>query len=514
MANTVNAQMFFTLKVSELSGVPTLFVSNPGVGKSSTVEIFADIRGYHLLTLRGNSTTADEIMGYDTVPEGVKEGTHRAAVGLRPSWFQELMDVHEKGGKTLLFLDEITTANEFVQAALLHLVFERACKDEKLPDDTLIVAAGNYAQNLSSSMQLLAPMMNRFAIVNLVPKAMDVDAFLNFYKGAAASATGTSNDKMAELRRMLEDMDKEEIEIPEALKYRVGEYFESAIAITAKMLINSKRCIDWNVTDLSTIYSDSTDSNSNLYGFVTLRTLTYLVRWTCATYRCFGAPGIKSDNFKNSIDGLCGIGVTRDSSCQEVKVNHVTDDFRKAIVSSLRDIEKLSNAAVPEYEEFFKSVINGKAAFSNSDLVAVSSKINAMLKDKRLKNIERPIDPTFVSSFCTAAVGSANAIKKALSVVSGTTHTAEELNACITPEQLSGLIAEWNQIVDTTNLLSSVIADPNNNYEGKEKTTLRTMIDTTTQNVGLKIQSVKRLMVALNKGVVVTDIHLLKSFNA
>ena len=166
--NSINEQIFSALKVAEISKVPTLIISNPGAGKSSSVEEFAKIRNYHLIVLRGNSTTADEITGYDTVPSGIKEGERRAAVGLRPSWFQELMTEHEKGGKTLLFLDEITTAPEYVQAALLHLVFERSCKDEKFPEDTLIVAAGNYATNLTSSMTLLPPMMNRFMILNII----------------------------------------------------------------------------------------------------------------------------------------------------------------------------------------------------------------------------------------------------------------------------------------------------------------------------------------------------------
>ena len=139
MASTINEQMFFAMRVSEVSKVPVLFLSNPGVGKSSSVWKFADNRNYELITIRGNSTTYDEIMGYDTVPEGVREGTHRAAVGLRPSWFQQMKDNEAKGKKTLLFLDELTTATEYVQAALLHLIFERSCKDEKFPEDTLVV---------------------------------------------------------------------------------------------------------------------------------------------------------------------------------------------------------------------------------------------------------------------------------------------------------------------------------------------------------------------------------------
>ena len=138
--NNINTDIFCALKIAEKSGVPVLFLSNPGAGKSSTVNLFAKVRGYEVVLLRGNSTTAEEVTGYDVAPKDVSYDHKMAAVPLRPSWFEEVIRNHNEGKKTLLFLDEITTANEFVQAALLHLIFERMVKTEKIPDDTLIVS--------------------------------------------------------------------------------------------------------------------------------------------------------------------------------------------------------------------------------------------------------------------------------------------------------------------------------------------------------------------------------------
>ena len=121
----INTDIFCALKVAEKSRVPVLFLSNPGAGKSTTVSLFAKVRGYEVVLLRGNSTTAEEVMGYDVAPRDVSYDHKMAAISLRPSWFEEVVRNHEAGKKTLLFLDEITTANEFVQAALLHLIFER-----------------------------------------------------------------------------------------------------------------------------------------------------------------------------------------------------------------------------------------------------------------------------------------------------------------------------------------------------------------------------------------------------
>ena len=70
--DSINVSIFTALKVSEMSKVPVLIMSNPGLGKSTTVEMFADVRGYSLILLRGNSTTAEEVMGYDVADTSLK----------------------------------------------------------------------------------------------------------------------------------------------------------------------------------------------------------------------------------------------------------------------------------------------------------------------------------------------------------------------------------------------------------------------------------------------------------
>ena len=181
--NDINAQIFYALKVSEESRVPFLFMSAPGMGKSTSVDMFAKIRGYELEVLRGNSTSESEVMGYDVVDTtpGSKSTIH-----LRPSWYNKVLENAANGKRTLLFLDEITTCPEHVQSALLHLIFERKVGDENIPEDTLIVSAGNYSQSLGNTFGLIPPLMNRFCIFNIVPEKEDVKSFLCRYEGAIA----------------------------------------------------------------------------------------------------------------------------------------------------------------------------------------------------------------------------------------------------------------------------------------------------------------------------------------
>ena len=206
ISNDVNAQVFAALKVAELSKVPFLFISAPGVGKSTTVEIFADIRGYHYELLRGNSVSPEECLGYDTADtsEGATSTKH-----LRPEWFQRILDKEAEGKHTLLFLDELTTASPYVQSALLHLVFDRSVGNEKLPAETLVVSAGNYSQSLGNQFVLIPPLMNRFCIFNIIPGINDLKAFLSAYEGASTGKTIQSIQDR--LTPMLKEIDAQKI---------------------------------------------------------------------------------------------------------------------------------------------------------------------------------------------------------------------------------------------------------------------------------------------------------------
>lgn len=268
---SINLSIFAALKVSEVSKIPTLLLANPGTGKSSTVELFSKVRGYELILLRGNSESAETILGYDVAPTDTSK--ENSTKHLRPEWFQNILNNSAAGKKTLLFLDEITTATEYVQAALLHLIFERKVGAERIPDDTLIVSAGNYASNLSNSMIMLPPLMNRFMIYNIVPGASDLDTFLNKYDG---SISGKRINYFEECRKQMEAIDQQEMVLTQSQEDKIGEYIERYIKMVAKQLMTAgEKPVDLAVSDLQNIYSDL-EKDEKLPGFVTLRTLNYL----------------------------------------------------------------------------------------------------------------------------------------------------------------------------------------------------------------------------------------------
>lgn len=488
----INVSIFSALKVSELSGVPVLLMSNPGIGKSTTVSMFADVRGYHLELLRGNSTSETEILGYDVADTKENSDTTKH---LRPSWFTNILEKDKEGIPTLLFLDEITTANSFVQAALLHLVFERKVGKEPLPKSTLIVSAGNYAQNLDHNMNMLPPLMNRFMLFNIIPKVSDLDTFLSKYTGSIASEDGEPHNQMEDLKNMMKKLDSQEEDIDRASLNRIGEHIERCIKEVTKLIWGKQKLIDLAEKDLKDIYSDM-DDEEKLYGFVTYRTLNYLRDVTLASFKCFGKDGLVSENYRNMIDGLCGIGIVKDSSSKNLKINKVGKTYFDQMRLTVNEIEKMKNSSLPKYERFFFDVMktvkernSKKQIFEKGELLSIIAKIKEMEGDISLKNIERPLDISLIKSISdaiqdtclsTVDISVPNAISSAGSTAS------------IDSSVVVGRIETWNLLMDTYETLGNLVHESKNNYDKTVKESFVKIIDNLNKSA-FRLMSVRKI---------------------
>ena len=143
--------------------IPGLIMSSPGAGKTSSIEMYAKVKDCNLISLIASQYSADDILGL----QSVNQETHRL-VRLTPSWYNHLLEKVENGKRTILFIDEITTCDEFIQAPLLNLIFNRSLGEETLPKNVFIVAAGNYTEELNGAFSMTAPLVNRFLILNLM----------------------------------------------------------------------------------------------------------------------------------------------------------------------------------------------------------------------------------------------------------------------------------------------------------------------------------------------------------
>lgn len=168
-ANKYVGQFLETLDNLDKSGkhIPGLIVSSPGFGKTSTIDIWCKYHDYNLTTLIASNFSADDILGLQAVDSGRLKR-------LTPSWFNSLIETSENGKRNVLFLDEIGACDAYIQSPLFNLIFNHDLAGAKLPDNTLIVAASNYSEDLNNSFKMTAPLVNRFMILNLRPQDFDI----------------------------------------------------------------------------------------------------------------------------------------------------------------------------------------------------------------------------------------------------------------------------------------------------------------------------------------------------
>jgi hypothetical protein len=162
-----------------------------GIGKSELCEGIANEMGGLLIDLRMATMEPTDLRG---IPFYNKElGTMSWAPPVElPS--EELAAQYPI---VVLFLDEMNSAAPSVQAAAYQLVLNRKVGTYKLPDNVVIIAAGNRESDKGVTYRMPAPLANRFvhlemrvdfdswqswAVENRVHK--DVVGFMNFSKGS------------------------------------------------------------------------------------------------------------------------------------------------------------------------------------------------------------------------------------------------------------------------------------------------------------------------------------------
>lgn len=234
------------------TSVPFLLMSAPGYGKTTIINQWCEQNGYHLETLIGSRFTPEEIMGYQVNEPGSSELVHK-----NPKWYSRLMDFHKKGVPTVLFADEVTATPMQTQGPFFDLIFSRTSGDgNKLPDDTLIIAAGNYALNLSPEHSVLSPLINRFCIINLQSQRTSLDVINEFLRTPETIESKGTIEITPELR--------------EKISEKVYDFWKKLISSYSDY-DSSNGVLDFQNQDFGNIYQDS---EKELLNFWTGRTIS------------------------------------------------------------------------------------------------------------------------------------------------------------------------------------------------------------------------------------------------
>ncbi|MBB6098831.1 hypothetical protein HNR42_002266 [Deinobacterium chartae] len=160
--NSLNALVPSQLSDLLLAVAPTrpVFIwGPPGIGKSALVEQFALEVGLECVSLLGSQLAPEDLIGVPQISGG-KTRFHPPA--------QIARDV-----PYCLFLDELNACTPDVQKAFYSLIHERRIGEYRLPEGSVVIGAGNRAEDSAIVRPMSSALLNRMLHVQLKASARD-----------------------------------------------------------------------------------------------------------------------------------------------------------------------------------------------------------------------------------------------------------------------------------------------------------------------------------------------------
>ncbi len=145
-------QLFeFLLNVAPVR--PVFIWGPPGIGKSSLVELFAAEVGLDCVSLLGSQLAPEDIIGVPQIVDGKSRFCPPTLIA--------------RDEPFCLFLDELNACSQEVQKAFYSLINDRRIGEFVLPEGSIVVGAGNRAQDAAIVKPLSSALINRMVHVSL-----------------------------------------------------------------------------------------------------------------------------------------------------------------------------------------------------------------------------------------------------------------------------------------------------------------------------------------------------------
>jgi hypothetical protein len=140
----------------------------PGIGKSDIVaQVTNTFSNSHLIDIRLSLWDPTDIKGIPYFDSNIGKMVWGAPNELPDDEMAKQYD------NIVLFLDEMNSAPPAVQAAAYQLILNRRVGQYKLPDNVIIVAAGNREGDKGVTYRMPAPLANRFVHIELTVEFND-----------------------------------------------------------------------------------------------------------------------------------------------------------------------------------------------------------------------------------------------------------------------------------------------------------------------------------------------------
>lgn len=132
---------------------PVYIWGAPGIGKSALVEKFAEDVGLPCVSLLGSQLAPEDIIGIPQIKDGTSEFLPPKMIARKEPY--------------VLFLDELNACSQEVQKAFYSLIYEKRVGEYHLPEGSIIIGAGNRAQDGAIVKTMSSALVNRMFHVQL-----------------------------------------------------------------------------------------------------------------------------------------------------------------------------------------------------------------------------------------------------------------------------------------------------------------------------------------------------------
>ncbi len=137
-----------------IAGIRPIFIwGAPGIGKSSIVEQFAFEMGLECVSLLGSQLAPEDIIGVPQIVDGKSRFCPPVTIARDKPY--------------CLFLDELNACSQEVQKAFYSLIHDRRLGEYYLPKGSIIIGAGNRAQDNAIVKTMSSALINRMFHVEL-----------------------------------------------------------------------------------------------------------------------------------------------------------------------------------------------------------------------------------------------------------------------------------------------------------------------------------------------------------
>ncbi|ESQ91535.1 hypothetical protein ABAC460_06000 [Asticcacaulis sp. AC460] len=139
--------------------MPVFIWGPPGIGKSALVRQFADDVGLPCVSLLGSQLAPEDIIGVPQIVDGRSRFCPPTLIARDEPY--------------CLFLDELNACSHEVQKAFYSLILDRRVGEFEMPRGSIIIGAGNRAEDAAITRPLSSALINRLMHIQLKASARD-----------------------------------------------------------------------------------------------------------------------------------------------------------------------------------------------------------------------------------------------------------------------------------------------------------------------------------------------------